>query len=121
MFLHGYTVHIKFNKRFHQILYFTTFKTNRPIFQDWVRLGFIKKVVFKNFAKFAGKYLSQSLFLIKLQAEACNFIKKKALVQVFSCEFCEIFKNIFLTEHLWVTVSAWFMKYPSRYLLAQSQ
>ena len=24
----------------------------------------------------------------------CNFIKKEALTQVFSCEFCEIFKNI---------------------------
>ena len=34
-------------------------------------------------------------FLIKLQAEACNFIKKKTLAQVFSCEFCEISKNTF--------------------------
>ena len=36
---------------------------------------------------------------------ACNFIKKETLAQVFSCEFCEIFKNIFLTEHLWTTTS----------------
>ena len=28
-------------------------------------------------------------FLIKLQAEACNFIKKEAKVQEFSCKFCE--------------------------------
>ena len=34
-------------------------------------------------------------FLIKLQTSACNFIKKKALTQVFSCEFREVFKNIF--------------------------
>ena len=27
--------------------------------------------------------------------QACNFIKKEALTQVFSCKFCEIFKNIF--------------------------
>ena len=33
-------------------------------------------------------------FLIKLQA-ACGFIKKEALVQVLSCEFCEISKNTF--------------------------
>ena len=26
---------------------------------------------------------------------ACNFIKKETLTQVFSCEFCEISKNIF--------------------------
>ena len=25
----------------------------------------------------------------------CNFIKKETLAQVFSCEFCEIFKNNF--------------------------
>ena len=37
--------------------------------------------------------------LIKLQAEAEN------VAQVFSCEFCEIFKNTFFTEHLWATVS----------------
>ena len=31
--------------------------------------------------------------------EACNFIKKETLAQVFSCQFCEISKNTFLTEH----------------------
>ena len=36
-----------------------------------------KKSVFKIFAKFTGKLLFRSLFLIKLQAEACNFIKKE--------------------------------------------
>ena len=41
--------------------------------------------------------------LIKLQAEAevCNSIKKEALAQVLSIEFCEIFDNIFSTETLW--------------------
>ena len=28
--------------------------------------------------------------------KACNFIKKGTLAQVFSCEFCEIFKNTVL-------------------------
>ena len=32
-----------------------------------------------------------------------NFIKKGSLAQVFSCEFSEIFKNTFFTEHLWMT------------------
>ena len=27
-------------------------------------------------------------FLMKLQTEACNFIKKETLTRVFSCEFC---------------------------------
>ena len=48
-------------------------------------------------------------FLIKLQALACNFIKKETPTQVFSCEFYEISKNTFFTKHLWATASeyAW--------------
>ena len=42
-------------------------------------------------------------FLIKLQALACIFIKKETLVQVLSCEFCEIFKNTFFIDQLWMT------------------
>ena len=42
-------------------------------------------------------------FLIKLQA--CNFIKNDTPAKVLSCEFCEISKNIFFTEHLWATAS----------------
>ena len=37
--------------------------------------------------------------------QASNFIKKETVAQVFSCEFCEIFKNAFFTEHLWTTAS----------------
>ena len=36
----------------------------------------------------------------KKGVQACNFIKKETLAQVFSCEFCEIFKNIYFIEHL---------------------
>ena len=42
-----------------------------------------------------GKHLCQSLFLIKLQGAAYNFITKETLAQVFSCEFCENFENTF--------------------------
>ena len=44
---------------------------------------FCKKEVLKNFTKLTGKHLCWSLF------------KKEALTQVFSCEFCEVFKNTF--------------------------
>ena len=37
--------------------------------------------------------MPEPLFLIKLRA--CNFIKKETLAQVFSCEFCEVYKNTF--------------------------
>ena len=39
------------------------------------------------------------------RSEACNFIKKETLAQVFSCDFCEIFQNTFFTEHLRATAS----------------
>ena len=37
----------------------------------------------------------ESLFLKSCRSEACNFIKKESLAQVFSCESCEISKNTF--------------------------
>ena len=67
----------------------------------------LRKDVPRNFAKFTGKHLCQSLFLNKVegkqQAETFNFIKKETSAQVFSCEFCGISKNTFFTEHLWAT------------------
>ena len=43
----------------------------------------VKRGVLKNFAKFTGKHLCQSIFLIL----------KKRLWYMFSCEFCKIFKK----------------------------
>ena len=48
--------------------------------------------------------MCQSLFFNKVVG-ACNFFKNETLAQVFSCEYCEISKNIFFTEHLWTTAS----------------
>ena len=61
----------------------------------------MKKGVLRNFTKFAGKHLCQSLFFNKVDSER----KKETLAQVFSCEFCEISKKTFFTEHLWTTAS----------------
>ena len=36
---------------------------------------------------------------------ACSFLKKETLAQAFFCEFCEICKKTFFTEHLWTTAS----------------
>ena len=58
----------------------------------------IKKDILKNFAKVAGKHFCQSLFFNKVAG--LNFIKKETVAQVFSYEFCEIFKNSFFIEHL---------------------
>ena len=51
---------------------------------------FCKKGVLRNFAKYTGKHLCQSLLF-----EACNFIKKETLAKVFFWEFCKISKNTF--------------------------
>ena len=53
-----------------------TFRSSRP----WV---FCKKGGFINFAKFTGKQLCGSLFLLK----------KETLAQIFSCEFWKISKG----------------------------
>ena len=45
-------------------------------------------------------------FLVRLQAQTCNFIKKETLAQVFSYEVCKISKNTFFTKHVWATASA---------------
>ena len=37
--------------------------------------------------------------------QPATLFKKETLAQVFSCEFCEIPKNTFFTEHLWATAS----------------
>ena len=58
----------------------------------------IKKDVSRNFAKFSGKHLCQSLFFNEVAA--CNFIKKEALAQVFLVNFAKFLRTYFLTEHL---------------------
>ena len=47
----------------------------------------------KNLANFTGKHLRWSLFLETLQNSSP--VTSETLTQVFSCESCEIFKNIF--------------------------
>ena len=51
------------------------------------------KIVGKVFTEFDGNFDEPTTLL------------KKTLAQVFSCEFCEVSKSTFFTEHLWATVS----------------
>ena len=64
----------------------------------------MKKGVLRNFAKFT---YARTSFLIELQTEACNFVNKETLVQLFYCEFCEISKKTLFTEHVWATASVY--------------
>ena len=42
--------------------------------------------------------VAQKCFEKKVFLEACNFIEKQTLAQVFSCEFCQVSKNTFFIE-----------------------
>ena len=57
--------------------------------------GVLKKGVLKNVAKFTEKHLRQSLFNKFTGLRPSTLLKKdlQTLAQVFSCEFCKIFKN----------------------------
>ena len=55
--------------------------------------------------RFSGKFQKIHKKTIVQESTACNFIKKETLAQVISYEFCEAFKNTFLTEHVHVTTS----------------
>ena len=57
----------------------------------------MKKGVLRNFTKFTGKHLRQSLFFCR--AQACNFIQKETLTHVLSCEFCKILEHVSLTSN----------------------
>ena len=56
---------------------------------------FCKKVFLEILQNSQENTYARGFFLIKLQASACNLIKKEALVQLFSCEFYEICKTTF--------------------------
>ena len=60
----------------------------------------VKKVFLKLSQNSQNNTCARIPFLMKLQAdEACSYIKKEPLAQVFSCEICEFFKKTVFTEH----------------------
>ena len=65
----------------------------------------IKKVFLKILQNSQESTCAGVFSLIRSQVSVCIFIKGEALLQVFSCEFWLIFKNISFTEHLRTTAS----------------
>ena len=61
----------------------------------------VKKVFLETSQNSQKNTCARVYFLIKLEASACNFIKKETLTQVFFSEFCEISRDTFFTEQLW--------------------
>ena len=75
------------------LVFFNRYRSSRPEV-------FCKKGVLRNFAKFTGKHLRQSLFFNQV-ASACNFIKKRLWRRCFPVNFAQFLRTPFSTEHLW--------------------
>ena len=58
------------------------------------------KKVFLETRKIHKKTHVPMFFLIRLQAQACNFTKKEAPAQVFHLNFTKFLRTSFLTEHV---------------------
>ena len=61
---------------------------------------FYKIRVFKHFAKFTGEHLYRCLFFKKVACLQSGTLSKNTPEQLFSGEFCEMFKNSYFVEHL---------------------
>ena len=75
-------------------LYFV--KLNYLLISTWLGYFFLSKL---HCLELQGNKFSD------IKPRLATLLKKETLVLVFFCKFCEIFKNIFFTEHLWVTAS----------------
>ena len=84
-----------------------TSKETNPLLRRFIsshRRCSVKKGALRNFAKLTGKDLCQSLFFSKVAGLwPVTLLRKETLAQAFLCEFCEISKNTFSTEHLQTT------------------
>ena len=66
----------------------------------------LKKNLFLKISQNSEKTFVPELFYNKIAGFSLQHYLKEALVQVFSCELHEIFKNIFFTKHLHATAFA---------------
>ena len=61
---------------------------------------FCKKGVLRNFAKFTGKHLYQSLFFNKVAGKPATLLKKRFWHRCFPVNFAKFLRTPFLTEQL---------------------
>ena len=63
---------------------------------------FSKKVVLRNFTKFTGKHLCQSLFFNKIAGvRPATLLKNRLWHRCFPMNFVKFLRTPFLKEHLW--------------------
>ena len=77
------------------LMLFSRYRSSRPEV-------FCKKV----FLKFSQNSQENTCVRVSFLIKFNKVVKKETLAQVFSCEFCEIFKNSFFAEDLQMTASA---------------
>ena len=104
--LNCYFNHFEFQVRFYA-RYLQAFKTILPGYYleerdtlNFLSTNLLTQLVTTQFTSLpiTPWYITHECFLLKtwgLRPEACNFLKKETPAQVFSYEFCEIFKNTF--------------------------
>ena len=93
---------------FLQLILIWVWNINETYVRSSHRRCSVRKGVLRNFVKFTGKHLCQSLFFDKVVGlRPATLLKKRLWHRCFpvSCEFYEISKNTFFTEQLWVTPS----------------
>ena len=88
-----------FGSEFSKVIFFRTFRSSHP-------KVFCKKVVLRNFTKFTGKHLCQSLFFNKVAGlrPAC-LLKWRLRYRCFPVNFAKLQRTTVLTEHLRATAS----------------
>ena len=65
----------------------------------------IEKGVVRKFAKLTGRTCAKVSSFNKVTDLILQFYLKKTPAQVFSCDFCKMFKKTYFTEHLRETAS----------------
>ena len=84
-------------------------KLKEAVSQRWS----VKKVFLKILQNSQENTCARVSFLIKLLVWGLQLCLEKTPAQVFSCEFSEISKNTFFTEHLQATTSVFKMQFLS--------
>ena len=68
-----------------------------------------QKSGFRNFTKFTGKHLRQSLFFNKVAGlRPATLLKKRLWHRCFPVDFVKFIRTPFLIEHLWWLLLEWF-------------
>ena len=86
--------------KFYTSCFFASLSFSKKI-QKHLSGDVLQNRLLKYFARFTGNHLCWSLHLaIKFQPSSLQLFKKETLTKIFSCEFCEIFKDYFFKNTL---------------------